>query len=240
MLAQVSPRLVAAAAPGGGAAAFLWRGGAKRNLLVALSGVGLLAAVSTSAIGDGLVASEATAPADLASVLDARSPGERTVAELQKVKDARSQMLLAQARQKQPWSEAADEAIAGPPAGAAPYSGLGGPEDVASVQDDLFGPAPLDFGAPLASAAFAGPPVPTGGGILPPDGGGLLAPGTGGTPPPGTGAPPPDTGGSVTPPPAVPEPGTWMTMLIGFWAVGLSLRRKERLRRASRGPVAPR
>ena len=65
---------------------------------------------------------------------------------------------------------------------------------------------------------------PPGGGIItppqapPPGGGGPNPP----PPPPGEEPPPPP------PPPAVPEPGTWATMLLGFGLTGWAMRRRRR------------
>ena len=64
-------------------------------------------------------------------------------------------------------------------------------------------------------------------------GGGAIAPISNGTvaPPPGPGptTPPGDVGiiTPSTPVSAVPEPGTWLTMIIGFGAVGVQFRRRR-------------
>ncbi len=72
--------------------------------------------------------------------------------------------------------------------------------------------------------------VPGGGGA--PSGGGPTAPGgsTGGG---GGGAPPPNPTG------AVPEPATWLTMILGFGVVGAIMRQAQRRRyAAARPPVS--
>ena len=109
-------------------------------------------------------------------------------------------------------------------------------EPLQSLAGPLAPAAPIEFlpldtsssGATLPAIAL---PIPVGGGFFSPVtggfGGGIGGGGGGGgggdtpTPPPPPGPPPP-------PPPiaaAVPEPSTWMLLLIGFAAVGASLRR---------------
>ena len=81
-------------------------------------------------------------------------------------------------------------------------------------------PAPVSFVLPRVGSGASG----TGGGI---GGGGLVGGGSGG----GTGTattPPPTTIGSTPPVIAVPEPGSWLTMLVGFGLVGATLRRLRR------------
>jgi hypothetical protein len=78
--------------------------------------------------------------------------------------------------------------------------------------------------APLAGIVLA--PLPPGGGVAVPPGGGAPS-----EPP----AQPP----VLNPVSPIPEPGTWLTMLIGFAVVGHSLRRARRLRIVGRPKPAP-
>ena len=97
---------------------------------------------------------------------------------------------------------------------------------------------------PIATMAAIGPalltpPVPGGGGGIiippqaPPPGGGGGTPG-GDTPGGDTDNPPPcvdctpTPNSPETPPPAVPEPGTWATLLLGFGLSGMMIRRRRR------------
>lgn len=132
-----------------------------------------------------------------------------------------------------------------PTAGGIPI-GLAG-----AVPGANFGIAPGSGGG----GVFGVPPIGGGGGGTPGLGGGGGTPGDGTTPPgdtttppgeattpPGNGITPPGgtvtpPGGTVTPPgggtvvpsvPGVPEPATWLTMLLGFIATGAVLRRRAR------------
>jgi hypothetical protein len=86
---------------------------------------------------------------------------------------------------------------------------------------------PVDLAPPLQLSFFEMPPLP---GLLmpPPRGGGGCCGG-----PPNS---PPETPPNTPPPPPVPEPGTWMTMLLGFGLVGWAMRRKGA---AASRPIAP-
>jgi PEP-CTERM motif len=133
-----------------------------------------------------------------------RSPGNRTKAELTKIKQAAApaptQRALGKITKPEPPKEFV-EAIAPP----------------LPVIEEL---------PPVALKEDIGPllltPQPPGGAIItppqapPPGGGGPNPP-----PPPGEEPPPP-------PPPAVPEPGTWATMLLGFGLTGWAMRRRRR------------
>ena len=133
-----------------------------------------------------------------------RSPGDRTKAELTKIKHAAApaptQRALGKITKPEPPKEFV-EAIAPP---------------VPTIEE--LPPVALkeDIGPLLLT------PQPPGGGIItppqapPPGGGGPNPP-----PPPGEEPPPP-------PPPAVPEPGTWATMLLGFGLTGWAMRRRRR------------
>lgn len=134
-----------------------------------------------------------------------RSPGDRTKGELTKTKQA----ALADA----PTQRALGKIKAEPPK---------------DLVDAIAPPIPvIEELPPVAMKDDIGPilltPPPAGGGIIvppqapPPGGGGPNPP-----PPPGENPPPPP------PPPAVPEPGTWATMLLGFGLTGWAMRRRRR------------
>lgn len=95
------------------------------------------------------------------------------------------------------------------------------PADVVAPPTSLAEPAVLPLGAPgilEPQGVPDDPPAPP----LPP----IVYPG-----PDGCCAPivPPDPN---NPPPAVPEPGTWMMMILGFGLVGSAIRRQAAVRRA--------
>lgn len=142
-----------------------------------------------------------------------RSPGDRTKGELTKTKKAAApapqQRALGKITKPEPPKEFL-EAIAPP----APK--LEEPTQFAPV---ISGLGPL----------LVTPPPGGGGGIvIPPS----APPGGGGGTPPPTENPPPENPPPVTPPPehppAVPEPGTWATMLLGFGLTGWMIRRRRR------------
>jgi hypothetical protein len=148
----------------------------------------------------------------LVDLIDQRSPGERTAGQLTKIKNkALADRELAP---KPVVPKNLAEVLAPAPAELV---------DIAAPPTELAGVVPTPPGAILLSP-------PGGGGILPPPGGVVVPPGGGGTPPgggdtpPGGGDTPP--GGGDTPPP-LPEPGTWMTMILGFGLIGWTLRRKR-------------
>ena len=136
-----------------------------------------------------------------------RSPGDRTKGELTKTKhaaaaDVPTQRALGKITKPEPPKEFVDAIAPAVP-----------------VIEEL---------PPVAMKDDIGPilltPQPPGGGIIippqapPPGGGGPNPP----PPPPEVEPPPPP------PPPAVPEPGTWATMLLGFGLAGWALRRRRR------------
>jgi len=89
-------------------------------------------------------------------------------------------------------------------------------------------PAPPNLVEVLAPPAEAPPTVE-----VPPQAQ-LVPPGVTVTPPPGVvvppcchAVPPPSPPPSPPPPPGVPEPGTWMTMILGFGLTGWMMRRRR-------------
>ena len=177
--------------------------------------------------GSDVVQAAETGARSLADLMSQRSPGARTAAELTKTK--RTRHALAKLRHP-----------AAPPAPAT--------EELAKV---LLPPAqqlPVDLGPPMALLqaptppfeAIAGPPA--GGIIGSPGGVPSGSPGgvPGGSPgaccgsPGGPGGSPPGGGPPIVPTPqvpsAVPEPGTWATMLLGFGLLGWRVRRGHKAR----------
>jgi hypothetical protein len=174
---------------------------------VALAGGGFLTLDSFMG-GDAVQAAVAKAES-LADLISQRSPGQRTAALLTKTKHARA---LAKAR-------------------ARPHVDVPSQTELAKVLLPPPSPeVPLDLASPLPMASLTMPP-PVAEFIMPPSGsggGGLVSPpgggGGGGVLPPGG----PETfpnGPREPVPSAVPEPGTWALMLLGFGLVGWRARR---------------
>lgn len=223
------------------------RTGRARRTLSRRALVGLWAAAATGLAG-GLTATTENfsvpviaAVQDAASLIRGRSPGQRGPVSLLKGKGKGKFRALPSER-----ALAASRAPA-PDALPVPLLAAGQPFLDAPELAFAFGPPLLAelpaFGvaAPGFAAVFPGLPVLVGGigggvGVIGGGGGGGVTPpptGGGGTTPPPTPAPPP----VVTP--AIPEPGTWATMLTGFGMVGWALRRRRRSERVSTGGRAP-
>ena len=180
-----------------------------------LAGATSLAVASASALSiasfSGIdIAGAAVAKAQsFTDLMNQRSPGKRTAAQLMKTKGKHFKML------------AANVPAEIPPAVYTPVA-------------TLFAPPAQALTAPLFPAAapfFAEAPAPFPALFLPPIGGGFLvpgAPGGGGGGPPGQ--PPPVTPPPIVAPPVgvIPEPGTWMTMVLGFGLGGWAMRRRRR------------
>jgi hypothetical protein len=185
------------------------------GLAVALAGAGTLSV--TGVTGSDLAQAAASQAKSLADLLNARSPGERTEAQLTKTKHARPlakpRMRSAQHRQapKEQTVEIANLLISKPlPVG-------------------LERPLPLTLVSPppsLAMVVTGGGGGGGGGGVLPPTGGG--GPVTFPTTQPRE---------VITAPSAVPEPGTWATMLLGFGIIAWQVRRRARPLAALRNPA---
>ncbi len=195
-----------------------YRGRVKRRRIV-LTSVAALSVALGSAFslatfaGVDLAGAAVQRAKTLSDLLDARSPGERTQGQLSNTKHKHA--ILAErdaepADVKQPLKNFAEALLP-------------------------IAPAAVTIDAPPQIPEFALqlPPPPTffsppGGGIVP-RGGGSSPPGGGSTPPGGPGGPPNQPPENPPPPPnqppALPEPGTWMMMILGFGMVGLSLRR---------------
>jgi hypothetical protein len=160
---------------------------------------------------------------NLLDMLDQRSPGARTEGQL--IKTKRHERALARMRGA-PHVPAAAPVPAGQP-------------ELAAILLDLPQPLPVELAAP--PLAEVGPPPSLDSLIGSPGGGGPLigSPGGGG----GPGTPGGDTPQTipteqphipVVDTPAVPEPSTWATMLLGFAVIGWRVRR-----RTARGRTLP-
>jgi hypothetical protein len=185
----------------------------RRRSLVAGTALSLAVAAgmvfSLASIGGADLAQAAVSRAQsLVDLLDQRSPGARTEAELTKTKHAKEAL--------------ADRETAIVPKNLA---------EVLAPPVPALVPVDIDAAAPITELASALPPgiilaPPPGGIVTPPGGGVIIPPGGGGkTPPPGPPSGPPET--PPAGPPPLPEPGTWMTMILGFGLIGWVLRREK-------------
>jgi PEP-CTERM motif len=168
--------------------------------------------------GNDMVEAAVSKAQSLADLLRQRSPGARSEGQLTKTKHAR---VLARQR-------LAPKPHHGP---AAPPAKL----DVADLAQLLAAPplvpAAIDLEQPAVVAELSGPPPSLGAIVIP-------GPGLGGPPgqSPSPRSPGPESKQPVTVPSAVPEPGTWATMLLGFGLIGWRLRRSKRRSSRSRVP----
>lgn len=178
-----------------------------------MAGVGALALALSAAVGvAGLTGTDladaaATRARSIMDLMDQRSPGARTTAELTKTK-ARHMIL--------PEREAAAPSL---------------PENLAHILAPVPTLVPVDLGPPAIPelTLLSPPPLPPVF-FAPPPGGGVGAccgGGGGGGGGGGTDSPPPPPPGVPSVPPPVPEPSTWMTMLLGFGLMGWLLRRER-------------
>ena len=185
-------------------------------LAVSLAGGGLWGI--GAATGNDMVEAAVTKAQSLSDLLAQRSPGARTEAQLTKTKHARA---LAKLR---PAPVIRQPALAQAPK-AAPKTAM------VQVADLLIGPplipADVQLQQPFPLAELTPPPPSLGAIVFP--GSSPGSPGGGSPAPtvPGTESKPP-----IVPTPAVPEPGTWATMLLGFGLMGWHLRRRTLLRDA--------
>lgn len=180
--------------------------------------VGLLAAAAGAPFAQDILASRGYAIPTLQSaqklmaLLDARSPGEREKGELTLTKNAAKPIRTIQPRER-----ALGKIVQPKP--------VPTPEFVRAITSPALAVPALPITAPVTLADIVPPvtaPSPLSGGIGVPT---IIASSNGlGNPPPGTTTNPP----APTPPPAVPEPGTWLTMVLGFGLTGWSIRRRSR------------
>lgn len=194
----------------------------------ALIGAGV-AALATTALGSGsmlaggMLTAAVSAAQQAADMLAARSPGLRTRAEMGKGKPPVLAERTATALPRVRRAPAAPPAVAVLPGPAGIGAPLIAPPPAAAA------PAIFVPGAPTGGVVFGDAPV--GFGLMPPPPGVGIGGGGGGlviTPPGETpGTPPPPA-----PPPPIPEPATWMTLILGFAAVGCVTRRRSRVAHA--------
>jgi hypothetical protein len=161
-----------------------------------------------AATGNDMVEAAVTKAQSLADLLSERSPGARTEGQLTKTKHAR-----ALARQRLAPKSRAPLMLPAPKPDLAEVAQL--------LESPPLIPAAVDLEQPLPLAELNMPPPALGGTVIP--GPGFGSP-PGGSPP--VTFPGPETKEPVPPPPAVPEPGTWATMLLGFALIGWRLRRR--------------
>lgn len=180
------------------------------SLAVALGSAFSLTSFPGSALADAAV----SRARGFLELMAERSPGERTRGELMK---SRGGALTGRetAPPGRPLPRNLVEVVAPPAAGLVPVG--------------VEAPAPeIELASILPPGVLLVPPpsgivFPPGGGGIAPPGGGVIAPPGGGDTPPGSPPGPPDT----PPPSAVPEPGTWMLMILGFGLAGWQIRRKR-------------
>jgi len=177
-------------------------------LAVALAGAGTF--FVTGVTGSDLAHAAVSQAKSLTDLLDARSPGERTEEQLTKTKRARA---LAKHR-----------------VGPAAVHRQPSKQMVELAQLLTSQPlAPVSLEQPLPLSAISSPtPLQTiiGGGVGGGGGGGVMPPGGGGGGP--VTFPTTQPRQVITGPSAVPEPGTWATMLLGFGFIGWRMRRRAR------------
>jgi hypothetical protein len=177
----------------------------------------------------------------MSALLDARSPGERTEAAIHsKSIKAAAPRHRVKSLVKAP--KAGDVAAQTPQTPAAPVPSLPQEAPIVSSSDAAFEeavsaletvPVTVQQAALLPPAGGSG--GAGGGGLIfaPPGGGG--GGGSIGNPPPDapTGTPP-----ATSPVSPVPEPGTWLMMLLGFGFIGFSMRRHRESRRPQTSPAS--
>jgi hypothetical protein len=149
--------------------------------------------------GTDLAGAAASRAQSLMDLIGKRSPGERTAAQLTKTKH-------------KPMAERDAPEVAHAPTNLT--------EVIVPPVPEL---VPIDAGPPPQLAFLEMPSLPNL--LIPPSGGPKVPPGGGGGCCGGPPSAPPVTPPNTPPPPPLPEPGTWMTMLIGFGLIGGVLRR---------------
>jgi hypothetical protein len=166
--------------------------------------------------GNDLVQAAVSGANSLSDLLNRRSPGQRTTAQLTKTKHTRKPL-------KQSAAAPPDRSPAAPP--------IISKGDFGQVSQLLIGPPSVDIAPPITSASITIPTLPE---VIGSGGGGGSGPGAGGSPPGGGGNGPVSFPASQPhnpiPVTSLPEPGTWATMLLGFGLVGWRIRRGAKVR----------
>jgi len=176
----------------------------RRRFLTGAAAIGLAVASAfavASFTGADLGGAATARAQSLIDLLDKRSPGRRTQGELTKTKVRHA--LLASRLAAVPSTKLPaelEQVLAAPPPALLPV--------------DVAAPPLVEMAAPLLPPGIFASPPGGGGGVTSPPGGG------------GPGSPPGQPPLTPVPPPAVPEPGTWLTMLVGFGLMGFLLRRR--------------
>lgn len=164
---------------------------------------------------DDIVRAAVAQSKSLADLLDARSPGARTAAQLTKTKHARAlpKQQMAPRHTPAPPDLAKVAQLLAPPAAS--------PVNIASAASFVGAPPSL---ATIVGSLPGSELIPPSREITQPGGGGVIGPGAG---PPLVSVPTPQPP-KLVPPPALPEPGTWASMLLGFAFIGWRIRRRSR------------
>lgn len=185
-------------------------------LSVALAGAGMFAIDSLT--GNDMVHAAVNQAKSLAELLDQRSPGGRTEAQLTKTKHARAlakQRVAPRSRERLPVSPAAPVQDKLP--GLAEL--LAGPGPIAPVEAVRPFPEIAIGSSPSLGVIVGSPPSSA---VTPPGGGGEVPLVT-----------PPSSPREIVPSSPLPEPGTWATMLLGFALIGWRIGRGQRASQAS-------
>ena len=204
-----------------------WWGRMSRPRRASVAAAAVLLASGAAFVGvsgpSGAVSIAAAAVMDPMSVLSGRSPGARDAGALYQTKPGMARKVPT-SRVRTPVRPAETGFV--PVVPGLPVMDAEVPTGLlpgVPVETGL-GP-PIDLATPLVGGGGGfGPGVIGGGGFIGGGGGGgVVTPPTGGG---GTVTPPGDGGTPVSP---VPEPATWLSMIVGFAFVGASMRRRRRL-----------
>ena len=149
-------------------------------------------------------------------IMNGRSPGERVAGVLTKTKHRHFRVLAERPIPEIPLQVPASLV-----------------DVIAPPEESLI---PVAIESPQAVELLSPPKTPPGVIFVPPPGGVPCCSVGPGPPPPPPGSPPPPPPPPSPPPPPVPEPGTWLTMVLGFGATGWLLRNRHAVK-GKRSPV---